>query len=162
MDSSTASVEALARRFHTLHADLLAFVQACSAEDWGRVTAREGWPVGVTARHIAVAHYPMIEWVQMIVQGDPLPPVTGDTLDQLNAQHAAAHGDCTQQEVAGLLQVNHAKVAAYLQTVTDRDLEQQADFTLFGREIGAGELFAAMLIDTAGIHLASIQAAAGP
>lgn len=162
MGPCTAGVEELARRFHTLHEDVLAFVRTCRPENWGRITAEEGWPVGVTARHIAVAHYPVIEWVQMIVQGDPLPPVTQDTLEQLDAQHAAVHGDCIQQEVAGLLRINHAKVAGYLQTIGDQDLAQRAEFSLFGREISARELFTTILIDKAGAHLVSIQATVAP
>lgn len=160
MQPTTAiRVDSLVESFNTLNGELVDFVQGCSDADWHKVTAAEGWPVGVTARHIAVAHYPVIEWVQMIVQGDPLPPVTMDTIDQLNAQHAAEHQDCTQSEVTELLHTNHAKVIAYLRTVSDEDLGRQGYLKLFDTDISAAQLFSAVLIDIAAEHWASMREA---
>ena len=155
--TTTVSAESLADSFNARNTDLLEFVQGCSDDGWRKVTAAEGWPVGVTARHIAVAHYPVIEWVQMLVQGDPLPPVTMDTIDQINAQHAAAHQDCTQDEVVELLRANHAKVVAYLATLDDADLGRQGYLKLFETDISAAQLFSAVLIDSAAKHFSSMK-----
>jgi hypothetical protein len=157
MPTATEKVAALLRQFNELHEELLAFVQACTATSWRKITVAEGWPVGVTARHIGVAHYPVIEWVQMIVQGNPLPPVTMNTIDQLNAQHAEAQRDCTQPEVVALLQRNHAKVIAYLQTIEDADLERHGYLKLFDADVSAAQLFAAILLNSVAKHLDSME-----
>ncbi len=157
MHPATENVEALVQQFNKLNEDLLHFVETCDAANWNKVTLIEGWPVGVTARHIGVAHYPVIEWVQMIVQGTPLPPVTMDTIDQLNAQHAEAHRDCTQKEVAALLQRNHAKVIVYLQTIDDADLARQGYLKLFDADVSAAQLFTTILLKSVATHLDSLK-----
>ena len=156
---STTNAGDLVQRFNALNEDLLNFVQTCDSADWTKVTEAEGWQVGVTARHIAVAHYPVIEWVQMIVQGDVLPPVTMQTIDQINAQHAAEHQRCTKEEVVDLLRTNHAKVIAYLETLGDEDLARQGYLTLFDADVSASTLFTAVLIDATAAHLESMKAA---
>ena len=157
--TTTVHADSLAESFNALNADLLEFVQSCSDADWRKVTDAEGWPVGVTARHIAVAHYPVIEWVQMLVQGDPLPPVTMATVDQINAQHAAEHPHCTREEVVALLRSNHARVIAYLETLDDEDLARQGYLKLLDADVSAATLFTAILIDATSAHLESMQTA---
>ena len=44
---------ALAERFERINQDLIATVERCSDADWRRACAGEGWPVGVTAHHVA-------------------------------------------------------------------------------------------------------------
>lgn len=158
---STPVVENLILCFNDFHDELLSFVHSCDSTEWIKVTVAEGWPVGVTARHVAVAHYPVIDWVQMIVEDNPLPPVTMDTIDQLNAQHAAEHRACSQEEVANLLGTNHAKVMAYLAAVNDQELERQSYLKLFDVDISAAQLFTAVLIEAAMGHLASMKEAVG-
>lgn len=158
MSPATTIVEALAQQFNERHWELLHFVEACDDASWNKVTLAEGWPIGVTARHIGVGHYPVIEWVQMIVQGHSLPPVVMDTVDQLNAQHAKDHWHCSQPEVVTLLQINHAKVIAYLQTIYDTDLARQGYLKLFDAEVSAAQLFTAILLKNVAVHLASMKA----
>ncbi|HRW08266.1 MAG TPA: hypothetical protein P5121_24350 [Caldilineaceae bacterium] len=153
------TIQELSSRFVALNQVVIAFVRACSPTQWQTITAAEGWPVGVTARHIAVAHYPVIEWVRMIVDGQPLPPVTMDNVDQLNAQHAEAHALCTQEEVCELLATNSANVVAYLQSLPQNALASQGYLKLFESEISAEQLFVAVLLDGVSNHLNSIKAA---
>ncbi|MCB0104269.1 MAG: maleylpyruvate isomerase N-terminal domain-containing protein [Caldilineaceae bacterium] len=153
------TVQELSNRFVALNQAVLAFVRACSPTQWQAITAAEGWPVGVTARHIAVAHYPVIEWVRMIVNGQPLPPVTMDNVDQLNAQHAESHALCTQEEVCELLATNSANVVAYLQSLPPIALAGQGYLKLFESEISAEQLFVAVLLDGVANHFNSIKAA---
>ncbi|HRW10417.1 MAG TPA: hypothetical protein P5121_35175 [Caldilineaceae bacterium] len=57
MNYSTTKVSELAQQFNDFNEELLDFVQSCDSASWSKVMAAEGWPVGSTARHIAVAHY---------------------------------------------------------------------------------------------------------
>ena len=146
------NITRLTEQFTAQHDALRTFVGTCSQDTWTNFTAAEGWPVGVTARHIAVAHYPVIEWVQMIIEGQPLPAVTFDTINALNAQHAADHNPCSRQEVLDLLQTNHATVMSYLQTIGADDAARQGYLRLFDVEISAAGLFQAVLIDGVEAH----------
>ena len=146
-------------RFEAFNQALLDFVRECSDTDWSRITPAEGWPVGVTARHIGVGHYPLIEWVQLIVDGQPLPGVTMDDVNQINDQHAQEHADCTKAEVIEILDSNAAKALDYWTTLSDEELERQGYLKLFDTEISAGDLFTALLIDIANAHFESMKAA---
>ena len=150
--------QALHQQFSALNRTVIDTVQACTAAQWQATTVAEGWPVGVTARHIAVAHYPVIEWVRMIVEGQPLPPVTMDNVNQLNAQHAQSHTQCTQNEVAELLITNGSNVTSYLGSLTAANLSVKGYLKLFDSEISAEQLFVAVLLQGVAAHLESITA----
>jgi hypothetical protein len=93
----------LVERFTAFNNDFIAFVDNCSDEDWRKVCSDEGWTVGVVAHHVAAGHYSSLDLVKMIVAGETLPPLTMETIDQMNAQHAKEHANCTTEEVLGLL-----------------------------------------------------------
>lgn len=149
----------LAHRFEAFHQDLLTFAEGCSDSDWQKITPAEKWPVGVTARHIGVGHYPLVAWVQMIVDGQPLPAVTMDDVNQANDQHALEHANCTKAEVVEILRTNSTEVLDYLATLNDDDLERQGYVNLFDADYSANELFTLLLIDIARTHFESMKAA---
>ena len=157
--ATKTNVQQLTDRFEAFNQDLLDFVQGCSADDWQKITPAEGWPVGVTARHIGVGHYPLIGWVQLVVDGQPLPGVTMDDVNQINDQHAQEHADCTKAEVIDILGSNATKALDYWTTLSDEDLKRQGYFKLFDTDINAGDLFTSLLIDIANAHFESMQAA---
>lgn len=158
MSPNNINVQALANRFQAFNQQLITFVTHCAAADWGKITIAEGWSVGVTAHHVAATHYPLVAWVQLLVEGRELPPVTMPMVDEMNRQHAAAHADCTPAEVIELLQRDSAKALAYLLTLTDADLDRQGYFPVFETNLTAGQLFAALFLDYAYAHLESMRA----
>lgn len=160
MSPSTDAVQALAARFAAFNQQLITFVAECSPADWRKVTQAEKWTIGVTAHHIGATHYPLLDWVQMFVQGRPLPPVTMAMIDELNRQHAEAHVNCTPAEVLEILHRDGAKALAYFQTITDADLARPGYFPPFANELSTGQLFSAVFIDYAQQHLDSMQATA--
>ncbi len=85
MPTNHSNVQALAARFAAFNPQLIDFVAQCGKDDWRKVTKAEGWSVGVTAHHIGATHYPLIEWVQMFVEGRPLPPVTMAMVDEMKS-----------------------------------------------------------------------------
>lgn len=157
MSTTNQNVQTLAQRFQQFNQELIGFVENCSAADWRKVTKAEGWTVGVTAHHVAATHYPLIDWVQMLVEGRPLPPVTMAMVDEMNRQHAEAHVDCTPAEVTELLRRDGDKARAYLLTCTDADLERVGYFPVFETDLTAGQLFTAVFLDYAIAHLESMR-----
>ncbi len=158
MRANRINVHALANRFQAFNQQLITFVQHCTADDWRKITKAEGWSVGVTAHHVAATHYPLVEWVQMMVEGRALPLVTMAMVDEMNRQHAEAHIHCTPAEVIELLQRDGAKALAYLLTLTDTDLDRLGYFPVFETNLTAGQLFAALFLDYAYAHLESMRA----
>lgn len=157
MNPNNPTVQALAERFGAFNQQLITFVEQCPVDDWQKVTQAEKWSVGVTAHHVGATHYPLIDWVQMFVEGRPLPPVTMAMVDELNRQHAETHANCTPAEVLEILRRDGDKALAYLNTITDTDLERQGYFPPFGVDLSAGQLFTAVFIDYAQQHLESMQ-----
>lgn len=159
MSISNSNVQALATRFELFNRSLIAFVEQCSAADWQKVTKAEGWPVGVTGHHIGATHYPLIAWVQMIIEGKPVPAVTMAMVDQANAQHIKEHAHCTPAEVTQLLRSDGDKALAYLLTLGDEDLNRRGYVPVFDTPMSAGQFFMIAFIDYANAHLDSMKAA---
>ena len=80
----------VAGRFSTLNNDLISFVENCSDEDWKKVCPGEDWTIGVVVRHTAGAHYGLTDLAKLLAAGEPLPEISMDTIDELNAQHISA------------------------------------------------------------------------
>ena len=160
MSTSNSHVQALADRFAAFNQQLISFVEQCAAADLRKITQAEGWSVGVTALHVGAIHYPIVQWVQMMVEGTPTPALTMADIDQINLQHTQEHANCTQAEVLDLLRQEGDKAYVYLITLDDTDLNRQAYLKVLDATISAGQLFTAILIDQAEEHLVSMKATA--
>ena len=140
---------------------VLAFVDRCPAEAWQRTCAGEDWPVGVVARHVAAGHFQIIHLAKMMLQGDPLPDMTmAQIIEQGNA-HARQHADCTQDEVQRLLEENGAAAVDFVARLKDEDLDCKGHLALLGGDITVEQLLRAVIIQSGGEHLASMQATIG-
>lgn len=158
MSTDTMNPQTVADRFQRFNQQLIAFVQQCPADQWRKVTKAEGWPVGVTAHHVGAIHYPVLAWVQMMVEGTPTPAITMADVDEMNRQHVQAQAACTPAEVVQLLQQEGDKVMAYLRTLNETALHREAYLKIFDTTMSAGQLFQAVLLDSAEEHLTSLQA----
>ena len=149
----------LAERFQAFNLQMQSLVEACSDEDWLKVCGGEGWTVGVVARHVAASHYGAIELAKMIIAGKKLPEFTAESINQMNAQHAGKHANCTKTEVMGLLKKNSAALADFVNGLNDADLSRSGHLALAGGEISVEQLIDTIIIGSASEHLASMKAA---
>ena len=90
--------EALAKQFEQVTGTLAELIEGCSDQQWQARCAGETWPVGVTAHHVASGHIAAASFVEMLANGQPLPPLSMEMIDQMNAQHATEHANCTRAE----------------------------------------------------------------
>jgi hypothetical protein len=148
----------LADRLQAFNDEAIHIVQALSSEQWTRI-CREEWPVGVTARHIAVGHYDIIEFVRMIVRENILPDFSEEEVRQAANEHARKHADCTQQEVLDLLRENAAALIDFVSGLRDDELEQRAYLSLAGQKVSAENFIREVVLNSGGEHLESIKAA---
>jgi hypothetical protein len=151
----------LVARFTAFNKDFIGFVDNCSDEDWLKVCSDEGWTVGLVAHHVAAGHFGAIDFVRMIVAGESIPEITMETIDQMNAQHAKEHANCTREEVLGLLRENGSAFARYLEGLSEADLVRTGYLAAIGGDISAQQLIDMVILQSGGEHLDSMKTATG-
>jgi len=151
----------IAARFTTFNKEMITFVDNCSDEEWRKVCSGEGWTVGVVAHHVAAGHFGAIDFVRMIVAGEAIPEITMGAIDQMNAQHAKEHANCTTEEVLGLLRKNGSACASYLEVLSEADLARTGHLALIGGDVSAQQLIEMVILQSGGEHFDSMKAATG-
>ena len=151
----------IAARFTTFNKEMITFVDNCSDEEWRKVCSGEGWTVGVVAHHVAAGHFGAIDFVRMIVAGEAIPEITMETIDQMNAQHAKEHANCTREEVLALLRKNGSAFAGYLEGLSEADLARTGYLALIGGDVSAQQLIEMIILQSGGEHFDSMKAATG-
>ena len=151
----------LVARFTGFNNEFIAFVDNCSDEDWRKVCSGEGWTVGVVAHHVAAGHFGAIDFVRMIVAGEAIPEITMEAIDQMNAQHAKEHANCTREEVLALLRKNGSAFAGYLEGLSEADLGRTGYFAAIGGDVSAQQLIEMVILQSGGEHLNSMKAVTG-
>ena len=158
----SAKAKTLAERLRAFSDDVIAFVEGYSEKNWSKGCAAEGWPVGVTARHIGAGHFEAVELVRMIVNGAPLPEFTMEQLVEMANEHARQHAGCAREAVVGVLSRNCAALADYVAGLSDADLERTGHLALAGGKLTAQQLIEAVILTSGGEHFASMKAAVEP
>jgi len=141
------------------NAEFVAFVATCTDEEWGRVCAAEGWPVGVVAHHIAWGHAVSAGWIRTIRSGKDVAG-SPQTHNAGNEAKAAEMAGVSRDEVIRIANRNLNELTALLLSLTDEDLSKDASF-------GPGGGMKMSIDNLAGArghldrHLGSIRAAVG-
>ena len=151
----------LVERFTAFNNDFIAFVDNCSDEEWRKVCSGEGWTVGVVAHHVAAGHFGAIDLVKLIVAGEAIPQITMEAIDQMNAQHAKEHANCTKEEVLTLLRENGSAFAGYLEGLSETDLVRTGYLAAIGGDVSAQQLLEMFIFQSGAEHLNSMKAATG-
>ncbi|MBT8405884.1 MAG: DinB family protein [Deltaproteobacteria bacterium] len=151
----------LVERFTAFSNDFIAVVENCTDEDWQEVCGGEQWTFGVVAHHVASGHFGAIDLVRMIVAGESIPEITMETIDQMNAQHAKEHANCTKKEVLALLRQNGPAFAGYLEGLSEADLARTGYLAAIGGDVSAQQLIEMVILQSAEEHLDSMKAATG-
>ena len=91
---------------------LIAFAIGCSEQEW-RAAPLDGdpRPVAVVVDHVADSYEYMAGWIRQVVAGQPI-EVTGEIVDDLNADHAARAAAVSQAEAAEHLRRSGAAIGA--------------------------------------------------
>jgi len=151
----------IAARFIAFNKEMITFVDNCSDEEWRKVCSGEGWTVGVVAHHVAAGHFGAIDFVRMIVAGEAMPEITMEAIDQMNAQHAKEHANCTREEVLGLLRENGSAFSGYLEGLREADLARTGYLAAIGGDVSARQLIEMVILQSGGAHLDSMKVATG-
>jgi hypothetical protein len=151
---------ALADRFDMEIDRALATLEGLSDADWHKVTAAEGWPVGVTAHHFASVLEPISQLIEGLVAGRP-GTLSGSALDAMNAQHARDYADCTKPETIALLRKGAALASSTIRGLTDAELAKSGTALTNLPPMTAEQLIGAALLSHVDEHFGSIRATVG-
>ena len=149
----------LAEKLEVFRSDVVAFVENCSDDDWGKSCSAEGWPVGVVARHLGASHLGVLDLAKMIVAGQALPELTTEIIDQMNAQHAEKHAGCTRDEVLGILRAKVPEFVQYVAGLSDEDLDRAGYLALLGSDVTIEKLIELVVLNPGKEHFKNMKIA---
>ncbi len=145
-------------QFTALNHEIIAFVERCPDPLWRTACANDGRTVAVVAHHIASSHELVMQLVQLVADGQPLPALSTEIFDAANAQHAQHAANCTQPEVIALLRAKGQSVATALSELTAEQLARTAHIAFANATMRAQDVIEHILIGHAQLHFANIQA----
>lgn len=154
----SSKTEALAARFEQASNDFASTIQALSDADWQAKTADEGWTVAATAHHAAGSTEPISMIAQAAATGSPMPPITADGLNKMNAEHAQQYANVSREDTLALLRKTTGPAASIVRGLSDDQLSGKATLPM-GMELTTEQIIENVLIGHLTGHSASIQAA---
>lgn len=122
--------QTLAERLERGANELMAFVEGCSLAEWQTPVPGDGRTVGVLAHHVASAYPVEMDLIAVLASGEAIIDVTMEMVDQMNAEHAQTHANCTREETLALLRGNSASAAAAIRQLSDEQLSKAAPISL--------------------------------
>lgn len=145
----------LAGRFERANAELIATIDLCADGQWQQLCPNEQWSVGVLAHHVAEDHELLAGFVQQLANGEPLPALTQEQVDAINAERAQQCADCTKEETLELLRRNGTAAVVMVRTLSDDQLDRTGTF--FGQTMSTQQLIERVLIGHILDHGCSIR-----
>jgi uncharacterized protein (TIGR03083 family) len=157
-----AKTEALAERLEEKARNAVATLEKLGDADWRKVTAAEKWTVGVTAHHLAGGLEAVAGIVTGIVSGGPSRGnFTRAMLDEMNAQHAKEHADCTRAETLTLFEKGAARAFAVVRGLNDDQLTKSGTVFTDAPPMTAEQLIMLGLLGHIDDHMGSIRKTVG-
>jgi hypothetical protein len=130
--TTNPQANALADRLEQGARALAAFASELTAAEWKTPMPRDGRTLGVIVHHVASVYPIEIQLAQAVANGQAVTGVTTAAIDEMNAKHAAEHRAVTKEEALDLLRRNSAAAAAAIRSLTDEQLLQAAQVSLYG------------------------------
>jgi hypothetical protein len=116
-----APAEQLAVEVETANGEAIAFVEACSDDQWRTMVTGEQWPVGVVLHHVAVGHRLMIDWLGRARRGEDI-TITAAEIDADNARHARDFATVSRADTVAELRRHGAALARCLRELSAEEL----------------------------------------
>src|SRR5579864_2333825 len=137
-------------------AEVIAFAEACSDEDWRTTCPNEQRTVGILFDHIATGNPQVVAWVGQFLAGRAV-EITPEILSAANAEHAGRVRHRPRAETLIDLKESAARTSDFLSRLTDEQLKVRNDFGWAGHQDVAWVASAAARHPRG--HLKSIRAA---
>jgi len=142
--------------------DFIDFLSSLSDEEWSTRTDAEGWPVAVTAHHVAMGARFCSDLAVHVGEGGDI-TWTSEFIDSANEQHAQAFADVGAEDVMSALKEQLPEVSTKIRSLSAEQLARQVETPRNygeGDVRSAGDVVQKMLIDHIEGHLESIKSTA--
>src|ERR1700737_5580666 len=111
----------MAEEMSDANAELIAFVESCTDEEWRAICRAERWRVGGVAHHVAWGHERAADWINAIRSGIPIPG-SPQAHNASNAIKAAQVAGISRDEVVFLARRNAERLGAAPRPLAEQDL----------------------------------------
>ena len=91
--------------------------------------------------------------------GEPLPKLTSEIIDQMNARHAEKHAGCTKNEVLGILEAKVPEFVRYVAGLSDEDVDRAGYLALLGSDVSIEKLIELVVLNSGRKHLENMKGA---
>jgi Protein of unknown function (DUF664) len=125
-------VETLATRLEHGAAQLAAYAESLTPQQWTSPIAHEGRSVGVLVHHVANVYPLETQLAQAIASGQAMTGVTWEVVAQMNAKHAIEHAHPDRTATLTLLRQNSAAAATAIRGMADAQLDAAVPVSLYG------------------------------
>ena len=149
----------LADRFEAANNDFIRKLEALRPEQWAMTCEETGWPVNVTAHHVAESTGALTQIIGGVASGADLPGITSEMLDQINAEHAQRAATVTRDETVQLARTNGAQAVQTLRSLGDEQLLNTMNVASMGGSVSAEWIAENVLIGHIGMHWPMIERA---
>lgn len=149
----------LAGRFEQANEEFIGVVERLSDAEWATECPEERRTVAALSRHIAFGYGLESRYLRAIASGRPLPLVTRERLNALNAEHGEQYAHCDKAEVLAMLRREGAAAADFVRGLSDDELARSGDYVEGLPTWTVDTWIERILIGHIGMHLASIRAA---
>ncbi len=153
------TIEGALNSWRGVSTEFLSIVEELTLAQWQTVCNAEGWPVGVTAHHVADGYNNAIAWIGSIINNKPI-ILTADAIHAANAHHAISAADCTKAEVLDLLKERSAALEKLVLGLTIDQQNRAVPMALLdGSPVNPQFVIEILLLSHTKGHLKSIQQA---
>jgi hypothetical protein len=156
-----AKGEALAKQFEAKAQEATAVLEKLSDADWKKVTDAEKWTVGVTAHHVAGSHEGIAGIIKSVASGQAMGNFTMDMLNEMNANHAKEHANCTKADTIALHKKNATAAAGVVRGLSDEQLAKSGTVLAGMPPMSVEQVVSGILINHIDDHFGSIRKTTG-
>lgn len=155
----SARAQALADQFEAAYKELLKTVESIPDDKWTLTCQNDERSVGVLAQHIGMSISGTFEAARLAGTGQPVPPLSREMIDSMNANHAMEHASCSKSDALDVIRKNGTHVHKELAEMTDAQLDQEDHFPLIGADtVTAEAIVEKLVIGHMQMHLPDIRA----
>ena len=124
--------ESLAARIEAGAAELAAFAQDLTAEEWNTPVneGKDDRTIGVIVHHVASMYPIEIDVAKAVAAVNAVTDVSWDAVAGINSGHARENANATKEESLELLRRNSRDAAAVVRGFSDAELDRAAPFSL--------------------------------
>jgi hypothetical protein len=151
--------EQLADELRSACGDFIEFVETIPASGWHVKLDGDERGVGQVAYHMVEAVEVISSVLVGVRDGGTPKPLSQQDIDDLNAEHAWLHRDCTPSEVVGELRRSWEAVASLVGSLTDDQLDR-GPAIIYDIPLGSvQELVQLAVIAHSAVHVSEMRAA---